>query len=155
MIGVAVARRAARELESGAGILSTSLAAMLRALRDGSWSIPQRAVLVVDEAGMLPTRDLADLADAVTAAHGKLVLVGDHRQLPAIGAGGVFRALAWRGLAIELHENRRQVTSWARRAVNDLRTGRAERAIALHRDHHQLVVAEDADSVRRRLVEDW
>jgi conjugative relaxase-like TrwC/TraI family protein len=56
VVGVAVARRAARELESGAGILSTSLAAMLGAVRDGSWSVPQSTVLVVDEAGMVPTR---------------------------------------------------------------------------------------------------
>jgi conjugative relaxase-like TrwC/TraI family protein len=155
VLGAAVARRAAHELESGAGILSTSVAAIVAALRQGSWRPPAGAVLVVDEAGMLPTRDLVELIDSVGQANGKLVLVGDHRQLPEVGAGGAFRALVWRGLAVELHENRRQATAVERRAVDDLRAGRAERAVSVKREHHTLVLADDAGALRRQLVRDW
>ena len=56
-------------------------------------------MLVVDEAGMVPTRQLAQLVDAAAAVGGKLVLVGDHRQLPELEAGGAFRGLVNRGLA--------------------------------------------------------
>jgi AAA domain len=49
---------------------------------------------VVDEAGKLPTRQLVQLIIATAAAHGKLVLVGDDKQLPELAAGGAFRALA-------------------------------------------------------------
>src|SRR3712207_207020 len=97
VLGVSVARRAARELEDGAGIASTSVAALLHG---GSVRLPERCVLVVDEAGMVPTRQLAQLLNAVEAADGKLVLVGDHRQLPEIEAGGAFRGLVNRGLAV-------------------------------------------------------
>jgi hypothetical protein len=45
-------------------------------------------VLVVDEAGMLATRQFAELVDSVAAVRGKLVLVGDHRQLPELGGSG-------------------------------------------------------------------
>ena len=58
---------------------------------------------------MVSTREIAELAEHVGAVEGKLVLVGDHRQLPELQAGGVFRALVARGLAIELTENVRQV----------------------------------------------
>ena len=49
-------------------------------------------MLIVDEAGMAGTRDIAALADAAGRAQAKLVLVGDDRQLPEIDAGGAFRA---------------------------------------------------------------
>src|SRR5215218_6172500 len=59
VLGVAVARRAARELEHDAGIRSTSVAAALGDLHDRApGALPQRCVLVVDEAGMVPTRQL-------------------------------------------------------------------------------------------------
>ena len=60
-------------------------------------TLPRRSVLVVDEAGMLPTRELAQLVERVRGLDVKLVLVGDHRQLAAIGPGGAFRGAAWIG----------------------------------------------------------
>ena len=66
VLGVAVARRAARELEQDAGIASTSVAALLGAIHNHRpTALPERCVLVVDEAGMLPTRQLAELVDAI------------------------------------------------------------------------------------------
>ena len=115
VLGVAVARRAARELQDDAGIATTSVAALLGALRtDRQSALPERCVLVVDEAGMLATRQLSELVDSVAAVEGKLVLVGDHRQLPELEAGGAFRGLVHRGLAVELTENHRQVHAWER-----------------------------------------
>jgi ATP-dependent exoDNAse (exonuclease V) alpha subunit len=43
-------------------------------------------VLVVDEAGMVPTRQVSELLDQVERVDGKLVLVGDHRQLRELEA---------------------------------------------------------------------
>ena len=87
---------------------------------------------------------------------GKLVLVGDDRQLPAIEAGGAFRGLVQRGLAIELGENVRQAHVWEREALDHLRDGRAEEALALYGEHGALVVeptaARDAASAGARLA---
>ena len=58
--------------------------------------LPRGCVVVVDEAGMVPTRALHELTQHVQRAKGKLVLVGDFRQLPEIEAGGAFGALAVR-----------------------------------------------------------
>ena len=126
VLGVAVARRAARELTAGAGIEATSTAALLHDVHNGR-PLPQGCVLVVDEAGMVSTRQLAELLEHVERADGKLVLVGDHRQLPEIEAGGAFRALVARGLAVELVHNQRQAEAWERRALDHVADGRAER----------------------------
>jgi ATP-dependent exoDNAse (exonuclease V) alpha subunit len=150
VLGAAIARRAARELETGAGIRSTSVAAVLAS----TW-LPERVVLVVDEAGMVGTRQLAALVDRVDQSHGKLVLVGDHRQLPELEAGGAFRGLVRRGLAIELRENRRQVSEWERDALDHVREGRAEEAADVYAAHGRLSVAASAEEARARLVRDW
>jgi hypothetical protein len=97
VLGAAVARRAARELQDGAGIQSTSVAAMLSELHRGYGQLPNQVVVVVDEAGMVPTREIVELVDRVERAHGKLVLIADDRQLPEIEAGGVFRGLVREG----------------------------------------------------------
>ncbi|MDA0167526.1 relaxase domain-containing protein [Solirubrobacter taibaiensis] len=154
VLGVSIARRAADELREGAGIRSTSVAALLGDLDKGD-RLPERCVLVVDEAGMVPTRQLAALLDQVQRASGKLVLVGDDRQLPSIEAGGAFRGLIQRGLAVELGENVRQANRWEREALDHLRDGRAEVALGLYGGHGALAVEPTADDARERLVGDW
>ena len=153
VLGVAVARRAARELEHDAGIRSTSVAALLGDIDNRA--LPERCVLVVDEAGMVPTRQLARLIDAAAAVGGKLVLVGDHRQLPELEAGGAFRGLVNRGLAIELTENHRQVNPWERAALDELRDGLAEQALARYQKHDRIHVESTPERTRARLVADW
>ena len=104
---------------------------------------------------MVPTRQLAQLIDLVAAVEGKLVLVGDHRQLPELEAGGAFRGLVNRGLAIELTENLRQRHAWERGALDHLRDGRAEQALAAlpsARPVHRRRVRQRS---RERLVADW
>ena len=80
------------------------------------------------------------------------MLVGDHRQLPEIEAGGAFRGLVQRGVAVELTENRRQRHAWERTALDHLRDGRADQAVALYRRHGRLVVEAEPDQARRQLV---
>jgi len=158
VVGVALARRAARELEDGAGIPSTSVAALLNEVRElgPAGVLGQRSsVLVVDEAGMVGTRQLHQLITAARQAEAKVVLVGDHHQLPEIDAGGAFHGLVQRGDAVELTENRRQRHAWERDALDRLREGRPAEALALYDDHDRVVVGADAPSVRARLVADW
>ena len=156
VIGAAVARRAARELEEGAGIESTSLAALLQDLREGGQlGLPDRAVVVVDEAGMAGTRDLAELLRFAEVADAKVVLVGDPHQLPEIDAGGAFRALITRTAPIELTENRRQQEVWEREALDLLREGKAGEAVARYERHGRVVLGAGAEDVRQTLVTDW
>src|SRR5206468_11692016 len=58
-IGVALAARAAIELESRSGIPSCTLDSLLNALDRPDRNLPPHAVVVVDEAAMVDTRRLA------------------------------------------------------------------------------------------------
>jgi ATP-dependent exoDNAse (exonuclease V) alpha subunit len=153
--GVAVARRAARELSDGAGIPSTSVTALLRRLRLGAEPLARGSVLVVDEAGMLATRQLAELLQHTTAVGAKLVLTGDHRQLPELEAGGCFRGLAIRLPYIGLKDNRRQHAPWEQDALRELRHGDVEKALAEYKRQDRVISEPDAHRLGERLVADW
>ena len=156
VIGAALARRAALELRDGAGIDSTSIHALLADLRDQPRELlNDRTVLVIDEAGMVGTRQLAELVDHVQQADAKLVLVGDPRQLPEIDAGGSFRSLTIRGEPIRLDENRRQKHEWERDALELLRGGQAGEALAAYHEHGRLVLVDTAPEQRERMAVDW
>jgi conjugative relaxase-like TrwC/TraI family protein len=115
----------------------------------------KRAVLVVDEAGMVGSRKLAHLLDHARNAGAKVVLVGDDRQLAAIDAGGGFRALHLRLGASELVENRRQLHEWERQTLEMVRGGLVEEAVDAYREHGRLVAVETKFELTLALVKDW
>ena len=140
--GAAVARQAARNLERKTGMPATSVAALLH----GRVEIPQLGVLVIDEAGMLPTRDLHQLVLGALERETKVVLVGDDRQLPEIEAGGAFAALARRLPAIELTEDRRQRGASRRDLLEQLREGETRRVLTALQDTGDLQFAPTSDA---------
>lgn len=160
-IGLALAARAAAELHHGAGLPATTVARLFAdAQRTGTSPLTSRSVVVVDEAAMVDTRRLATLLDMSRAAGAKVVLVGDHHQLPPVEVGGSFAALVERLEPIELTANRRQVHGWERELLADLRVGHdghdgIRRAIDTYADHDRIHVDEHSDDVRARMVDDW
>jgi Ti-type conjugative transfer relaxase TraA len=154
VLGCALSARAAAELRDHAGVDATTITRLRRAFGEGVALAPG-SVLIVDEAGMAGTRDLAALAHAAERAAAKLVLVGDDRQLPEIEAGGAFRGLAERLGALELREVRRQRDGWDRDALAALRDGDVERFAREYQEHGRLVAAPTAEAARVALVEDW
>lgn len=154
-IGVALAARAAQELQSGSGIQSMTIAALLTDLGRGERRITARDVVVVDEAGMVGTRDLHRLITATTEARAKLVLVGDPKQLAEIEAGGLFALLGHRLGAAELTENRRMRDPDQRATAQALRDRRVDDALLRLRRSSALSVGDNADRLRRSMAGDW
>jgi hypothetical protein len=114
-----------------------------------------RTVVVIDEAGMAGTRNLAPILDAADRSGAKVVLVGDPHQLPEIDAGGVLTGLAKRLDPIELTHNRRQRDRWERDALDELRRGDVDAAFDAYRHHDRVVTAPTAIDVRQTMVADW
>jgi conjugative relaxase-like TrwC/TraI family protein len=128
---------------------------LLLDLQRGRVELGGRTVLVVDEAAMVGTRKLAPLLSHAERVGAKVVLVGDDRQFASIQAGGGFRALRLRLGASELTVNRRQVEAWEQRAIDDVRAGNLEQAIAAYAEHDRIRAFEARDDRDRALVSDW
>jgi conjugative relaxase-like TrwC/TraI family protein len=128
---------------------------LLRDFGNGGERLDPRTVLVVDEAGMLGSRKLAGLLAHAERGGAKLVLVGDDRQLAPIDAGGGFRALRLRLGASELVENRRQRHAWEREALELVRSGLVDEAVAAYQAHGRVVAAESKTAATLALLRDW
>jgi hypothetical protein len=155
VIGAALAGIAAQELQSTASIKSSTLAMLQIDFDAGRVHLDDRTVIVIDEAGLAGTRDLAAILDAADQAGSKIVLVGDPHQLPEIDAGGVLSGLVKRLHPIELTENRRQRSQWEREALAELRAGDVEAAFAAYQDNGRVITAATAIEVRQVMVADW
>jgi ATP-dependent exoDNAse (exonuclease V) alpha subunit len=154
ILGAALAGRTAAGLQAATGIPSKTLTRLVGQAGEQA-DLPPGVVVVVDEAGMVGTRQLAAIADLVEQATGKLILIGDDRQLPEIGAGGLFSALANRLPAVELTTNVRQRDRWERAALTELRNGSVDAAIEAYRQRGRLIIGQSRDDTMARAIQDW
>ena len=157
--GVALAAIAARGLERGAGIPSVCLSELLAPLDDRDIGVQANdrmsrgSLLVVDEAGMIGTRQLYQLLRAAAARDVAVLLVGDPRQLPEIDAGGLFAALARCLPQHELHGNQRQQQPWERRALTQLREGDPLMALEAYDNAGRVHVSDDPSALHTGLLD--
>ncbi|NKL24212.1 Ti-type conjugative transfer relaxase TraA [Rhizobium leguminosarum] len=153
--GAALSGKAAEGLEESSGIQSRTLASW-----DMSWQNERRTlgrgdVFVIDEAGMIGSRQLGRFVNEVEARGAKIVLVGDHEQLQAIGAGAPFRAIAEQIGHAELSEIRRQRVDWQREASVAFATHRTAEGLAAYRDNGNIRLSETKDEARSEIVRDY
>jgi conjugative relaxase-like TrwC/TraI family protein len=154
--GAALAALAAAQLQRGSGIAATTVHQLLDDLaRTESAGLTSKDIVVVDEAAMVGSRTLALLARIAEQAGAKLVVAGDHHQLPEIDAGGGFRLLAEAVGAGHLTENRRQVAGWERAALAELRAGSVPAALAAYAEHGRIWPADEVDTARAAMINRW
>jgi conjugative relaxase-like TrwC/TraI family protein len=155
VLGASTSNLATRTLEQEAGVRALNTTRLLAAL-DRGHALAPGTVLLVDEAGMVGTRKYQRLAEHVTAAGGKLIGVGDSRQLSEIEAGGAFGAISERFGAVELPGNRRQVDPEEIRALARLREGDVDAYVLFGEQRGRITVADDpADAMRAQLADWW
>ncbi|WP_265975705.1 Ti-type conjugative transfer relaxase TraA [Brucella intermedia] len=153
--GVALSGIAAENLEGGSGISSRTIASMEHGWAQGRDMLTSRDVLVIDEAGMVGTRQLERVLSHAAEAGAKVVLVGDPQQLQSIEAGAAFRSIHDRHGGVEIHEVRRQREDWQREATRDLATGRTGAAIHAYDAHDMVHSAETREQARDDLIDRW
>jgi Ti-type conjugative transfer relaxase TraA len=153
--GVALSGIAAENLESGSGIASRTVASMEHGWGQGRDMLNPCDVLVVDEAGMVGTRQLERVLSHAAGAGAKVVLVGDPQQLQAIEAGAAFRSIHERHGGAEIGEVRRQREDWQRDATRDLANGKTGNALDAYRSQGMVHEAATREQARGDLIERW
>lgn len=155
VLGAALSGKAAEGLEESSAIRSRTLAAWEHAWNNGRDQLMRGDILVIDEAGMVSSLQMARVLDAVEKAGAKVVLVGDAMQLQPIGAGAAFRAISERIGSAELAGVRRQQDEWARDASKLFARGDTAAGLEIYARRGHLVEAETRDVLIGRLVRDW
>ncbi|MBY3094769.1 Ti-type conjugative transfer relaxase TraA [Rhizobium laguerreae] len=155
VIGAALAGKAAEGLEDSSGIRSRTLASWELIWANGRDTLHRGDVVVVDEAGMVSSQQMARVLKLVEQAGAKVVLVGDAMQLQPIQAGAAFRAITERIGFAELAGVRRQREDWAREASRLFARGETEKGLDAYAQQGRLVEAETRDEIIGRIVDDW
>jgi len=153
--GATLSGIAAENLESGSGIATRTLASLEHQWSQDRDLLSSRDVLVIDEAGLIGSRQMERLLSEAERRGAKVVLVGDPEQLQAIEAGAAFRSLAERHGAVEITEVRRQREDWQRDATRHLATERTGEAIRAYADHGAVHEALTREQARANLIERW
>ncbi len=157
VLGTAISGQAARALRDEAGVDSRTVASLVWRLEHGALRLDDRTVLLVDEAGTADDPAMLKLLVAAEVGGAKTVIIGDYCQLDAVGAGGGLEALVRRhhpAVAV-LDENVRQHRVDERRALEQLRSGKAADAVAWYEDAGRIVTAPTRLDVLEGAVDAW
>ncbi|MGQ2936532.1 Ti-type conjugative transfer relaxase TraA [Sphingopyxis sp.] len=153
--GAALSGIAAEGLENGSGIASRTIASLEHGWAQGRDLLTAHDVLVIDEAGMVGTRQMERLMSHAADAGAKVVLVGDQQQLQAIEAGAAFRAIHEQHGGVEITDVRRQHEGWQQDATRYLATGRTGAAIRAYDEAGMVHAADTRDQARDELIGRW
>jgi conjugative relaxase-like TrwC/TraI family protein len=157
VLGTATSGQAARTLDHQAAIPSGTVRSLLWRLDHGHITLDHRSVLVLDEASLTADINLARLLLAVNRARGKLVVVGDPRQLAAVGPGGALQALVDRhtDIVTVLNQNLRQRDPAERAALHHLRAGNVQAAVGFYVASGRIRVAPTRTDTLASMVDAW
>ena len=153
--GAALAGKAADGLREGSQIESRTIASLEWSWAQGKDRLGPRDVLVIDEAGMIGSRQLGRVLAEARKAGAKVVLVGDGKQLQPIEAGAPFRAIAERTGFAEIATIRRQREDWAREASMEFAKGRVGRGLAAYQERGHVRFEASREEAKAAIARDW
>lgn len=153
--GATLSGIAAQGLERGAGIESRTVARRLIDWENGRDTLGKKDILVVDEAGMLGTKDVARIVGEVNESGAKLVLIGDPQQLQAIEAGAAFRGIAEREGCLEMSNIKRQEMEWQKDATKMFAMGEVGKAMSEYNREGKIHYHEYKQEAMQSMVDKW
>jgi conjugative relaxase-like TrwC/TraI family protein len=149
VVGLAPSAAAAAELGRATGLATDTLAKLVHTVHqmpEGEWpswmrEVGPRTLLVVDEAGMASTADLAAAVLFALSRGASVRLVGDDHQLTSVSAGGVLRDLDHQVGAVRLSHLHRFTDPAEAAATLALRSGDVA-ALGFYADHGRIHVGD-------------
>lgn len=155
--GLALSGIAAEGLQNESGIKSTTIYRQLQDWSNDRDRLNKEEILVIDEAGMVGTRQMHQILEYAHSAKAKVILVGDNEQLQSIEAGGSFRGIIQKTGYVELADVRRQKVDWQKEATIEFSGKReqAEKALDLYHRHDSIKELPTREDAKEQLLKDW
>jgi conjugative relaxase-like TrwC/TraI family protein len=157
-IGIAVSGSTAEQLGADSPALqgrTLTLDSLLGRADTGSIHVGLGTTVILDEAGMVDHKRLDALTELVEHSGAKLIAVGDGKQLPSIGPGGMFDRLTHQAPTVQLETVHRTKDPDEQRAWQALRAGEPERAMAHYHSCGRLHFADTRDQAAESAVQAW
>lgn len=161
VVGLAPSAAASTELGASIGTDADTLAKLVWHIQRPDQPTPEwmsridrTTLVIVDEAGMASTPDLAAAVDFITSRGGSVRLIGDDQQLAAVGAGGVLRDIATEVGAARLTRLHRFADVAEGEATLSLRDGNPD-ALGYYLDQGRIHVGADDHAVADAVFEAW
>lgn len=162
MIGTSTGAKATKGLANDSGIkICYNTSELLTRMDSGDFEFTKNDVLVWDEAGMSSTEEVFKITQAIGRVGAKLILVGDARQLAAVGSQAIFRHLSTNYVNAELTTINRQKNidegkqSMEREMVKDFAAGRSFDGIMKLHEQGGVVVTETTEERIRLIADDY
>nr|CDP79617.1 cell filamentation protein Fic [Bartonella schoenbuchensis]CDP79636.1 cell filamentation protein Fic [Bartonella schoenbuchensis] len=155
VFGAALAGKAAESLEESSKIKSKTLAAWELAWKNKKDELRVGDVFVIDEAGMISSKQLSYFVQKVKKAGAKIVLVGDNMQLQPIEAGAAFRAVVDNIGYVELSGIRRQKEEWGQEASRQFARGQIKKALDNYKNRGFIHQTKTHEQAINTIVKDW
>ena len=156
VLGATLSGIAAENLEASSGIESRTFASRSYYWMQGRELLTSKDILVVDEAGMLGTRQLAEVVEEVKKQGAKVALVGDpQEQLQAIEAGAAFRGIIENTSKAQLTEIWRQKVGWQKEATVQFSTRQTATALAKYAAHDCVHEFATQSQAKQAVVDAW
>ncbi|MFM0016243.1 MULTISPECIES: Ti-type conjugative transfer relaxase TraA [Paraburkholderia] len=159
VIGAALQGKTADDMQRDAGIAARTLHSLLSGIERGTVTLDAKTVLVIDEAGMVGSRQMEKLLGHAQAAGARVRLVGDAWQLHAVDAGDAFRAVSREAAAANrlesLTEIRRQDEPWQREATSALARHDVPTAVSAYAERGGVQLYSTVSDAREQLIAQW
>lgn len=159
VIGLAPTNAVVQDLRDGGFARATTVHSLLwyreHAPDHANAQVAKKSMIIVDEAAMLDTVRIDALTRLAAETEGKLVLVGDDRQLASIERGGMFSEIRERVGSATLTTVRRQSQDWARQAAQDFAEGRFQAGLEAYNAHGLVHWQDSLETARMALLERW
>ena len=155
--GIALAGVAAQNLQEESGIESKTIASWL----SNQQQIDSRTIVIIDEAGMVGSKQMAEVIQKVEQAKAKLILVGDERQLQPIAAGGILHAIDKQVAKIApqystaIEDIKRQREDWMKETVMLAAQGRTGEALEVLQQKEKINFYQNSTEARTAVVEEF
>jgi Ti-type conjugative transfer relaxase TraA len=153
--GAILQGKTAEDLERDSGIKSSTMASFLHRLKKGTIKLDKKSVIVIDEAGMVGSNQMAAILQYVEKAGARIRLVGDVKQLSAVEFGSAFKQISDRVDVASLTEIMRQKQEWQRAASEQLSRHKIAEPIQTYHDNGHVHFTEDAEEAKAAVVDKW
>ncbi len=154
--GICFTGRAAKELQNNSNINTKTIHSWL-----GQREFTQNSILVVDEAGLIGSRQLSKILEQAEKNNNKVIIVGDPKQLQPIEAGGPLYMIDKR-LAREnpecsstLVNIMRQKKEWMKEAVKLASVGAVKQSLEAYSKEKKIDFYKTPQQARAQLINDY